>query len=130
MSTPDAGAALRSVWAAVGGDPPTADAVTFTGPAQVLPARYPVTAAAAGVVAAGVLAGACLAAEPAGGEPSPVAVDRTHAVLACRSERYVDAEHLPVLPDPRGGDLRCADGWIRIHTLYPHHRAAARRVLG
>jgi hypothetical protein len=59
-----------------------------------------------------------------------VEVDRTHAALACRSERYLEAEALPVLPDPRGGDLRCTDGWIRIHTLYPHHRAAARRVLG
>jgi hypothetical protein len=128
---PDAGTALHSVWAAAGGGPAALAAVTFTGPDEVLPARYPVTAAAAGAVAAGVLAGACLAADAAGAEePPPVVVDRTHAVLACRSERYVEAEDLPVLPDPRAGDLRCADGWIRIHTLYPHHRAAARRVLG
>jgi hypothetical protein len=125
-----AAAALRSVWAAVAGEPAAVDAVRVTGPEQVLPARYPVTAAAAGVVAAGVLAAACLDAEATGMEVPDVAVDRTAAVLACRSERYVEADALPAMPDPRGGDLRCADGWIRIHSLYPHHRAAARRVLG
>ena len=127
---PDAAAALRSVWTAAGGEPGAVDAVRFTGPEEVLPARYPVTSAAAGVVAAAVLAGARLRAETDGTEPAAVEVDRTHAVLACRSERYVEAEALPSLPDPGGGDLRCADGWIRIHTLYPHHRAAARQVLG
>jgi crotonobetainyl-CoA:carnitine CoA-transferase CaiB-like acyl-CoA transferase len=59
-----------------------------------------------------------------------IEVDRLHAVLACRSEWYLAAdEPLPVL-DGATGDLPCADGWIRIHTLYPHHRAAARRALG
>jgi CoA-transferase family III len=131
VAAPDAAGALRSVWQAAGAEPGALEAMRFVGPSEVLPARYPVTAAAAGAVAAGVLAGACLAADAAGAaETPPVEVDRTHASLACRSERYLEADGLPAVPDPRGGDLRCADGWIRIHTLYPHHRAAARRVLG
>ena len=131
MAAPDAGVALRSVWSASGGEPGALDAVRFVGPQEVLPSRYPVTAAAAGVTAARLLAAACLEAETTGAPEVPaVEVDRTHAVVACRSERHLEAEQLPPMPDPGGGDLRCADGWIRIHSLYPHHRAAARRVLG
>jgi crotonobetainyl-CoA:carnitine CoA-transferase CaiB-like acyl-CoA transferase len=32
--------------------------------------------------------------------------------------------------DPIAGDYASADGWIRLHTNAPHHRAAALRVLG
>jgi hypothetical protein len=32
--------------------------------------------------------------------------------------------------DPIAGDYRAADGWIRLHTNAPHHRAAVLRVLG
>ncbi|MBT9385139.1 CoA transferase [Pseudooceanicola sp. CBS1P-1] len=36
---------------------------------------------------------------------------------------------LPSAWDPVAGDYRTADGWIRLHTNAPHHRAAALRVL-
>ena len=32
--------------------------------------------------------------------------------------------------DPIAGDYKACDGWIRLHTNAPHHRAAALRVLG
>src|SRR5262252_10823581 len=32
--------------------------------------------------------------------------------------------------DPIAGDYKARDGWIRLHTNVPHHRAAALRVLG
>jgi len=32
--------------------------------------------------------------------------------------------------DPIAGDYKARDGWIRLHTNAPHHRAAASRVLG
>jgi crotonobetainyl-CoA:carnitine CoA-transferase CaiB-like acyl-CoA transferase len=32
--------------------------------------------------------------------------------------------------DPIAGDYQASDGWIRLHTNAPHHRAAAERVLG
>ena len=32
--------------------------------------------------------------------------------------------------DSLAGDYPCADGWIRLHTNAPHHRAAALAVLG
>ncbi|MEO8261410.1 MAG: CoA transferase [Pseudolysinimonas sp.] len=37
---------------------------------------------------------------------------------------------LPSPWDPIAGDYPSADGWIRLHTNAPHHRAAALRVLG
>jgi len=37
---------------------------------------------------------------------------------------------LPAAWDPIAGDYQTADGWIRLHTNAPHHRAAALSVLG
>ena len=37
---------------------------------------------------------------------------------------------LPPLWDPVAGDYATQDGWIRLHTNAPHHRAAAESVLG
>ena len=37
---------------------------------------------------------------------------------------------LPPVWDPIAGDYPCDDGWIRLHTNAPHHRAAALQVLG
>ena len=37
---------------------------------------------------------------------------------------------VPPLWDPVAGDYAAKDGWIRLHTNAPHHRAAAEKVLG
>ncbi|MCY1423204.1 Formyl-CoA:oxalate CoA-transferase [compost metagenome] len=37
---------------------------------------------------------------------------------------------VPPLWDPIAGDYATRDGWIRLHTNAPHHRAAAESVLG
>jgi len=37
---------------------------------------------------------------------------------------------VPPLWDPVAGDYAAQDGWIRLHTNAPHHRAAAESVLG
>ncbi|WP_223548748.1 CoA transferase [Pseudomonas sp. A-B-19] len=37
---------------------------------------------------------------------------------------------VPPLWDPVAGDYAARDGWIRLHTNAPHHRAAAESVLG
>nr|WP_269751772.1 CoA transferase [Pseudophaeobacter flagellatus] len=36
---------------------------------------------------------------------------------------------LPSLWDPIAGNYPCGNGWIRLHTNLPHHRAAALKVL-
>ncbi|QJI44633.1 acyl-CoA transferase [Pseudomonas sp. ADAK2] len=38
--------------------------------------------------------------------------------------------NVPPLWDPVAGDYATKDGWIRLHTNAPHHRAAAESVLG
>lgn len=37
---------------------------------------------------------------------------------------------IPPLWDDIAGDYPCADGWVRLHTNLPHHKAAALRALG
>ncbi|MEM9763136.1 MAG: CoA transferase [Pseudomonadota bacterium] len=37
---------------------------------------------------------------------------------------------LPAAWDPIAGDYRASDGWIKLHTNAPHHRARALEVLG
>ena len=102
------------------------DRVIITGPADVLPSTFPVTKVGTEVIAAATLA----IAEYAGWD-EPVALDTRHAAAAVRSERYatVMGREPPPLWDAIAGDYPTTDGWIRLHTNYPHHRAAALRVL-
>jgi len=57
-------------------------------------------------------------------------LDVADAVAAFGAERLlrVDGDAVP-LWDPLSGDVRCADGWVRLHTNYPAHRAAALAAL-
>ena len=128
----DAAALARSLWAGLGGDPASPDRLTVSGPRDALPSPFPVTAAAAAAVAVATLAAAEVW-RRRGGPPAPaVAVDSRHAALACRSERYVSVVggDLGGVWDPIAGDYRAADGWVRLHTNFRAHRAAAVRVLG
>jgi CoA-transferase family III len=128
----DTAALARSLWADLGGDPAAPDRLTVSGPPDALPSPFPVTAAAAASVAVATLA----AAEVwwrRGGPPAPtVGVDTRHAALACRSEHYVTVvgDDLGGVWDPIAGAYRAADGWVRLHTNFRAHRAAAVRVLG
>jgi len=57
-------------------------------------------------------------------------LDVADAVAVFGAERLlrVDGAAVP-LWDPLAGDVRCADGWVRLHTNYPAHRAAALTAL-
>jgi hypothetical protein len=84
--------------------------------------------AAAAVGAAGVAAADFMSA--AFGVRPSVTVDRRLASLWFGfSIRPIDWA-LPAPWDPIAGDYTTADGWIRLHTNTPHHRAAALSVLG
>jgi len=102
------------------------DRVAVTGPAEVLPSTFPVTKVGTEVIAAATVA----VAEYAGWE-EPIAIDTRHVAAAVRSERYakVIGREPPPLWDAIAGDYPTTDGWIRLHTNYPHHRAAALGVL-
>ncbi|MGY1637065.1 CoA transferase [Geodermatophilus sp. SYSU D00742] len=83
-------------------------------------------------LAVGAVAAQLLAARLLRGGSQPVAVDAAHVGLAFRSERYAAVGGRPVAPGfaPLSRFWRTADGWLRLHGNYPHHRDATLRVLG
>jgi hypothetical protein len=80
----------------------------------------------------GAVAAQLAAARVLTGDPGPVRLDAAHVGLAVRSERYVRLDGRPVGLGfaPLSRFWRTADGWLRLHGNYPHHRAAAAAVLG
>ncbi len=123
--------ALRTAWAALGGDPALCDAVAVA-PGPALPSVFDVSAVATGAVAAATLAAAELLAARNGEGLREVFVDAHHASLAFGCERHLRALDwtLPPVWDPIAGDYAARDTWIRLHTNYATHRDAALRVLG
>ena len=104
----------------------TVPGVTVTGPPTVLASRYDVTGLAAEAVAWAASGAAELLAARNEEPPRAVTVDRLAACAAFAGERLLRpiGWTLPPIWDPLAGDYRTADGWVRLHTNYPHHRAA------
>jgi hypothetical protein len=123
--------ALADVWSDVGGATSELANLRLAGRDPALPSVFHVTTAAAASIAAATLGAAGLLADRNDEPLRAVDVDSLHAVVAFRSERHVRPLDgvLDDLWDPLAGDYRAADGWIRLHTNYAHHRAAALRVL-
>lgn len=123
----------RALWSDLDGDPQALAALRFTGPAGILPSIYDVTGFASATVAVAAIAVAELAAARIGPvAPIPaVSVDRRAASASFKLESLAKPEGwtLPPIWDPVAGDYRAADGWIRLHTNYRHHLAAALAVL-
>ena len=110
----------------------TVPGVTVTGPPTVLASRYDVTGLAAEAVAWAASGAAELLAARNEEPPRAVTVDRLAACAAFAGERLLRpiGWTLPPIWDPLAGDYRTADGWVRLHTNYPHHRAAVLAGLG
>lgn len=124
---------IAALWSMLGGDPAALDALAITGDARVLPSSFDVTGFAAATVGVASLAAAELLATRTGSRDlAPVAVDTRAACAAFQCEALFE----PVgwdrvgIWDPIAGDYEAADGWIRLHTNYASHRAAALRALG
>ena len=128
----DARALTAEIWTDLGGDPADLQRLRITGPAHVLPSVFPVTAVATASVAAATLGAARVWRSRGGPETPPVAVDTRHAALACRSEAYtrVVGHDLGDVWDPIAGAYAASDGWVRLHTNFRRHRAAALKALG
>jgi crotonobetainyl-CoA:carnitine CoA-transferase CaiB-like acyl-CoA transferase len=123
---------LTDVWTSVGGDGAALDAVTLTGEEPQLPSSFRVAAAAQVSIAASALAAAEIW-KLRSGEAQNVAVDMRHATVECRSERYLRVDGKPPPPawDAIAGIYKTGDGrFVRLHTNFPHHRAAVCEVLG
>jgi crotonobetainyl-CoA:carnitine CoA-transferase CaiB-like acyl-CoA transferase len=122
---------LADLWRLAGGEMSALDAVTLTGAEPQLPSSFRLAAAAQASIAASGLAAAEIW-KLRSREPQSVVVDMVHAVAECRSERYLRVEDKPPPPtwDPTAGIYRTRDRrFVRLHTNFPHHRAAVCKVL-
>lgn len=119
---------LREIWSALGGGADRLAAVRIAGDGD-LRSVFAVTDLAAAAVAAAGLAVAELNAVRFGEAPT-VRVDRRLASLWFGWTLRPLGWSLPAPWDPVTGDYQAADGWVRLHTNAPHHRAAALSALG
>ncbi|WP_434766493.1 CoA transferase [Pseudomonas triticicola] len=106
--------------------PPTP--IPFTGDGA-LPSAFAVTDLACASIAVAGQAVSELLHQQTGHLPA-VAVDRRLASFWFSTSLRPIGWQVPPLWDAIAGDYATRDGWIRLHTNAPHHRAAAERVLG
>ncbi|WP_427923320.1 CoA transferase [Streptomyces sp. cg40] len=120
---------IKVAWAALGGDPALVPRISTVARRGALEARLPVRELARACVGACALAAAELGARRAGRAEVPgVLVDDGAVATAFVSERHLLIDgRAPVSFAPLSRFWRTADGWVRTHANYPHHRA---RLLG
>ncbi|WPP29071.1 CoA transferase [Streptomyces sp. CL7] len=123
---------LASFWSGLGGDPALLSRVSAVERPGVLPSRLPVREFAGACVGVCALAAAELAARRTGGGEVPaVRVDDGAVATAFVSERHLRADgRAPESFAPLSRFWRTADGWVRTHANYPHHRARLLSALG
>ncbi|MGX4692997.1 CoA transferase [Streptomyces sp. JNUCC 63] len=123
---------LSFAWSAVGGDPALLGRVTTVEREGALSARLPVRELARACVGACALAAAELGAARARfAEVPAVRVDDGAVATAFLSERHLLVDgRAPVSFAPLSRFWRTADGWVRTHANYPHHRERLLSALG
>src|SRR5436309_8245503 len=122
---------LADLWTLAGGELSALDAVTLRGEEPQLPSSFRVAAAAQASIAAAGLAAAQIW-KLRSGQSQDVAVDMRHAVVECRSERYLRVDSKPPGPawDAIADIATAGDGrFVRRHTNFRHHRDAVCKVL-
>ncbi len=122
------GRALALIWAALGGAPDRLNLLAVNGEGQ-LPSAFPVTDLAGASIGAAALAVAELIGAHHGVAPD-VTVDRRLASFWFARSIRPQGWAMAAPWDAIAGDYEAADGWIKLHTNAPHHRAAALAVLG
>ncbi len=122
--------AMISAWEALGGPREALDALRVGGEDEILAGPLPCGSAAVACVGAALLAGRELAIARRS-EVREVSLDRADVQASVTSERYVRVDGRPVGAPfaPLSRWLRTADGWVRTHGNYPHHKAALIRAL-
>ncbi|MFF0184472.1 CoA transferase [Streptomyces sp. NPDC005244] len=116
---------MDAVWRELGGDSARLQGVSTVARAGALEARLPVREMARACVGGCALAGAELAARRTGRAGVPhVTVDDGSVATAFVSERHLLVDgRAPASFAPLSRFWRTADGWVRTHANYPHHRA-------
>ncbi|MEY2847664.1 MAG: hypothetical protein RI885_329 [Actinomycetota bacterium] len=123
---------VGDLWSALGGDARDQGRMLVIGTGD-LPSVYRVTDLAVASIGAVGLATSELASTITDAAPSvapSVTVDRELASSWFGAALAPVGWRLPPVWDPIAGNYRADDGWIRLHTNAPHHRAAALSVLG
>ena len=119
---------LADLWNSAGLPVQTLDHAVLTGTDPVFPSSFAVGTAAQTPIAAAALA-ACELGHLRGQPRQRVAVDMAAAALECTGWFSLDGK-VPPLWDRFSGLYACADGWVRIHTNFAHHRDGALGLLG
>ncbi|MBV9566886.1 MAG: CoA transferase [Hyphomicrobiales bacterium] len=116
--------ALAEIWRSIGAPEDLLDDAVLSGTDPVLPSSFKIGLAAQVSIAACALAAADLW-RLRSGRRQTVSVDRRHAAIEFRSERYlrVEGRTAPEPWDKIAGIYRCAGGgFVRLHTNFAHHR--------
>jgi crotonobetainyl-CoA:carnitine CoA-transferase CaiB-like acyl-CoA transferase len=124
----DPGRVLADLLALAGLPPEAAAQARLDGAEPVLPSSFAVGTAAQASIAAAALA-ACEVGRQRGAPRQTVSVDMRDAAVECLGWFSLDGV-APDLWDPVSGLYRTADGWVRIHANFAHHREGALRMLG
>src|SRR5205085_11355111 len=122
---------LADLWTSTGGEASALERVTLSGEEPQRPSSFRVAAAAQTSIAAAAMAAANIW-RLRSGEAQDIAVDMRHAVVECRSERYLRVDGKPPGPgwDVIAGVYRTGGNrFVRLHTNFPHHRDAVCKVL-
>lgn len=118
-------------WDALGGDPALLSRLSPVVREDTLPARLPVRALSRSCVGVCALAAAELAALRTGRDVPHARVDDGAVAAAFASERHLLVNgRAPESFAPLSRFWRTADGWVRTHANYPHHRARLLAALG
>lgn len=121
---------LQAITSTLGLSPEAVQRVQFSG-AGLLPSVFAVSDLAAGSVAAAATAVADWVALRSGHSPAVVVDWRLCSLWFGFSGTLRPLGWtLPPAWDSLAGDYATADGWVRLHTNAPHHRAAALAALG
>lgn len=130
MKQPD-DEATAYAWAALGGRAELAGNVSYEGAGRVLAARLPVRELARATVGVCSLAAAELLALRRAGRVPAVRVREGAVATAFVSERHLRIDgRAEASFAPLSGFWRAADGWVRTHANYPHHRSRLLAAMG
>ena len=124
----DANAILSHIWSLGGLSPQALGCVDLSGTDPVLPSSFAVGTAAQTSIAAAALA-ACELGHTRGQQRQSIGVDMVHAALECEGWFSVNGQVLDPW-DTFSGLYACADGWVRVHANFAHHRDGALGLLG
>lgn len=120
--------ALAGIWGLAGLPEEALALAQLTGQDPVFPSTFAVGTAAQSTIAAAALA-ACELGHERGAPRQAVAVDMAHAASECRGWFAVNGR----VPEPWekfSGAYEAADGWVRVHANFAHHRDGALKLLG